>query len=431
MVDYLNYLFGFVFSGWWFFLPFFLYYIVRDKHISTIRFNYLGSRKYSYLEIKIPPEVTRSPKAMEEVINSLAGVYRGGNWWTRFVTGYIPEYYIFYLVLHDYRLRLYIRCLEERKDFVASRIYSQYPDASVDEVKYPLAELPPEAPNPTFDLFGSEFKLTQKSFYPLRTYEVWERLPEEQRIDPISVLSEGANHVSEREWLIFQIFAMPITGRDELWGGKFLDEGNAEVDKLIKRAKEKEPGPFDYIAEFVVNIFRASVFRETKWEVGAKSADASKELPTLMQHLSPIERERVEAIEKKLGKSIFWSAIRAVYVATRDVFDRNMSKNVGLIFGTFKIFDGFNSLVRNENSITSVDYPTYFYKEKIFYRKKYLYSFLKGEWRPADPVNLFILSSDEIASLFHVPMGFVPPPGIEREAMRKIPPPPTVALPEV
>lgn len=429
MTDYLSYLFGFVFSGWWFFLPFLLYYVVRDKHLTTARFNYMGKQKYAYLEIKIPPDVARSPKAMEEVMNSLAGIYRGGNWWSRFVLGYIPDFYIFYLILHNHRLRFYIRFHQTRKEFVMSRIYSQYPDAIIEEVENPLAELPPEMPNPTFDIFGSEFKVTKPRFYPLRTYEVWERLPEEQRIDPISVLSEGANHVSEKEWVIFQIFAMPVSGRDELWGGKFLDEGKAEVDKLIGRTKDKEPGPFAYIGEFVTNIFRAIIFNEIKWGVGTEKT--SKELPTLMQHLSPIEREQVEAIERKLTKPNFWSGLRVAYIATRDVFDKNMPKNAALIFGTLKIFDGFNSLLRNENSITTVDYPTYFYEEKIFYRKKYLYAYLKGEWRPSDDDNRFLLSSDELASLFHVPMGFVPPPGVEREAMKKIPPPPEVPLPEV
>ncbi|MCL4358434.1 MAG: hypothetical protein M1505_01175 [Patescibacteria group bacterium] len=429
MLDYLNYIFGFFFSSWWLFLPLVTYYIVRDKHFLTVRFNYLGSVKQVHLEVKIPAGVTKTARAMEEVFSSLSGVYRPGNWYRRFIDGFIPPYYIFMLVLHDHRLKFYIRCPEVLKDFVMSRIYSQYPDAIINEVEEPLVDLPPEVPNPTYDIWGSDFKfghpVNNSQVYPLRTYDVWEKLPEEQQIDPISVISEGSNHISEKEWLIFQIFAMPVSGNDELFGGKWKDEGKKVVDKLIGRKEDEEPGPFAYIVEFMKNLFLAP-FTQIEWKVGQKD-EKERQWPTLMQHLTPAEKEKVAGVENKISKPGFYSGLRAAYIGKSDVFDTNLSKNRALIFGFLKIFEGFNILIPDQNMITTVSYPNFHYNEKLFFRRKYLYFYLKGEFRPD---SLFLLNSEELASLYHVPLKVVPPPGLEREMVKKIPPPPEIPLAE-
>jgi hypothetical protein len=423
LLGFLGFLFGAIFSIWWLILPVLLFLMTWEKHLITARFNFLSGLNWVFLEIHIPPRVTRSPKAMEEVFNALHGVYRRGSWYARFVKGYIPAYYVFELIGNNGKLRFFIRCLNVHKELVKSRVYSQYPEAKVEETENPLKNLPEKVPEPTYDIFGTDLKLAKDSAYPLRTYEVWEKLPEEHRIDPISALSEGASQLGEDEWIVFQIFAMPVAGTSKDWGDEWVTKGKKIVDDLLGRKKETERGPFEIIAEFVVNLLLAP-FREIKWKESTKEEE---KWPSVMK-LTPGERNTLEAIEKKISKHGFWGGARFAYIARKDTFQKNMPKNSGLLFGFIKIFgsEDVNSLERIRESITTIDYPSYFWAERIFFRKRFLYTYVHGRWRT--DFGFYVLNPEELASLFHIPVEFVPAPGIERRVVVEKPPSPEVPV---
>jgi len=430
MIDFLRFVLGYIFSIWWFLLVVLLWFIVKEKHLITVRFRYKGTLKYSYLEIKIPRYVKRSAKAMEEIFYSLHSIYRKSDPYNRYIKGFTPPTYSFEMVLHNGQLRFFIRCYQEYKDFVIGRIYSQYPEAVVEEVEDPLKILPAKIPNPTFDVWGTEFVFTKEAFYPIRTYEVWEKLPEEQRIDPISLLSEGASFLSDKEWIVIQLYAMPVLGFDEEFGDAWAVKGKKKIDELMKRVKPEEPGPLDYILEFIKNLFLALLFQPIEWKVGKEEKKPEEEM-TIMK-LTPGEREIIEGIERKISKPGYWTNVRFCYVATKDLFKQNLSKNTSLVMGIFKVFErqDMNSIIRDTKTVTSLDRPISFfvslYDEKIFYRKRYVWAYLKGRWGSDFKENFLILNTEEMASLFHIPMEFVPAPGIERIPTRPISPPPEV-----
>lgn len=432
MVDFLKFTFGFIFSIWWILLPLLVWFIVKEKHLTTIRYRYRGGLKWVFLEIKVPPYVKKSPRSMEEIFYSLHAIFRRGDPWARFMVGFTPPFYVFEMHAHNGKLRFIIRCLEGLKDFVASRIYAQYPEASVEEVEDPLKDLPWKIPNPTFDTFGCEFvftkteddKKTPKDYYPIKTYEVWERLPEEQRIDPIALISEGATYLSDKEWIVIQIMAMPVPPNDKEFGREWVTRGKKEVNKLMGRKETKEPTPLDYILEFIKNLLLVW-FKPIEWKVGKE--ETSKEEVNLMR-LTPGEREIIEAIERKISKPGYWCVIRFCYVATKDVFGKKIDRNVGLVMGAFKIFErqDLNGIIRDTKTVTSIDRPlTYFkslYNEKIFYRKRMIWAYTKGRWNTDFSENRIILNTEELASLFHVPIEVVPTYGLEITPTRYIPP---------
>lgn len=429
MINFLKFIFGYIFSIWWFLLIVLLWFIVKEKHLITMRYKFKESLRYVYLEIKIPKHVTRSPKAMEEIFYSLHSIYRKSDPWNRYMKGFLPPTYSFEMMLHNGQLRFFIRCYKEYKDFVIGRIYSQYPEAIVEEVSDPFKELPWKIPNPTFDVWGTEFVFLKPVFYPIKTYEVWEKLPEDQRIDPISLLSEGASFITNKEWIFIQLYSMPVLGVDKEFGDEWAKKGKEEVNKLMGRVKPEEPGPLEYIGEFVKNLFLALLLQKIEWKVGEKST--SSEEPSIMK-LTPGEREIIEGIERKISKPGYWTNIRFCYVATKDIFKENQAKNVSLVMGIFKIFErqDMNGIIRDIKTVTALDRPLHFfvslYDEKIFYRKRYVWAYLKGRWSSDFKENRLILNTEEMASIFHIPMEFVPAPGIERIPTRPISPPPEV-----
>jgi len=417
-LDFVAFFFSFIFSFWWAIVIPILVVVVWDKHLVTKRIAHRVGLKWVFLELQIPAEVPRTPKAMEEVLNSMHGTFRKGNWWRRYILGFIPPYYVFELVLHDGLLKFYIRCEKAFVDLVKSRIYTQYPDSKVVEVENPLKDLPEKAPDPTFDVFGTEFKLAKESSYPLRTYEVWEKLPEEQQIDPLTTLTETAAQLKADEWIVIQMQMMPIPGDSKEYGITWISDAKKTIAKLAGKSEEIEEGPFQAIGEFIKNLVLAP-FKEPEWKHTEKDKNAP---PSMMLHLTPGEKANIEAIERKISKHAFWSGIRYMYVARRDTFKENMPKVNASIFGMYRLFNSpdLNSLMPASESITTVDFPGHFVDERIFYRKRYLYACMMMRLRPD---SQFFINVEEVASMYHVPMTLVPSSGIERKAtVEKAPP---------
>lgn len=431
MIDFFKFVFGFLFFSWWLILPLILWFIVKEKHLLTKRIVYRSGIKWTVLEIKIPEFVKKTPTAMEEIFYSLHAIYRGGDPYSKYILGFTPPFYVFELFGHNGKLRFLIRCHERLKDFVASRIYSQYPAALIEEVEDPLKDLPWKIPNPTFNNFGTEYTFTRKeddgitpkNYYPIKTYRVWENLKEEEKIDPISVLSEGISYLTDKEWIIIQIMAMPVLGNDKEFGVEWQIRGQKEVDKLMGRKEKKEIGPFAYIAEFVKNLFLAMIGQQIEWKVG-KEEEKPEDISIMK--LSPGEREVIESIEKKISKPGYWCTIRFSYVAQNDIFAKNVDKNVALVMGTFKVFDNpsGNGILRDVKTITSIDRPIHgkiiYYNEKIFYRKRSLWLNIKGRFPTNYSQNRIILNTEELASIFHIPQEIVPSYGIEKIPTRYI-----------
>jgi hypothetical protein len=436
MLDFLKFILGYIFSVWWLILPLMVWFIVKEKHLFIKRIVYRSGLKWVFLEIKIPEHVKKTPSAMEEIFYSLHAIYRGGDPYSKYILGFTPPFYVFELIGHNGKLRFIIRCLERLKDFVSSRIYSQYPEAIIEEIDDPLDNLPWKIPNPTFNIFGTEYtftkkeddKITPKNYYSIKTYKVWEipiLMQEERIIDPISILSEGISYLSDKEWIVIQIMAMPVLGNDKEYGLEWVKRGEKEIDKIMGKKESPEPSPLDYIIEFIKNLFLAFLGQKIEWKVGKK--EDTKEDINIMK-LTPYQREAVENIQKKISKPGYWCTIRFCYVAKNDIFSKFQDRNVSLVMSTFKVFDNpvGNGIIRDTKTITSIDKPIHgkipYYDEKIFFRKRFIWLYTKGRFPTDFSSNRIILNTEEIASLYHIPQEIVYPTGIEKITYRKIPP---------
>lgn len=414
---YVRFLFQFYREIWWIILPAMLACIYWDRWVYTQRVMYIENLKWVMLEIRMPRNVIKSARAMEEVCMSLHGVFVKGKWWKRYVQGYIPAYYVFEMVAHNGELRFYARALVQYKHFFESRIFSQYPEAEITEVEDYALRFPPVIPNQEYDLWGTEFLLSKHSCYCLRTYEVWERGDPEERIDPLSVLSEGAAKLGNDEWVIVQLYAMPIGPDDDVFGLAWAKQGQKIVDERMGRPKPTaEPSIIEDLAEFTLNLILAPI-RGIEHKTPEKPKEAP---PSLAQYLSPGEREDILAMEKKLSKLGYWCGARAVYIAKRETYQQNAGHNIPLLYGFFKLFNtqSLNGFKDDPVVRTAVTFP--FPEKREFMRKRNIFYNLIMRYHPADR-NLFILTTDELATMYHPVLSVVPPPGIPRVEVRKAP----------
>jgi hypothetical protein len=436
MVDPILFILRFFFDFWWLFLPFFLGQVVWEKFLNSRKRAFRIQLKWSFFEIKFPAGVLRNPRAMEEVFNGLhaiaPSVEKDLSWWNLNIKGFQPKFYTLIFIANDGKLRFYLRYPPELKEFIKSRFYTQYPDVQFIDVEDPLEIFTFNTPNSLLETEIFDLRLNKEDSYPIKTFSALEYLPKEQQIDPITTFIEAASHLSDKEWLIFQIFVLPTTADNPQQGNKWVERGQKMVNKLIGKEEKKEPGPWDEIQQFIINLLLAP-FREPVWK---KDEEKPKEEFNL-QRLTPGERKIIESIQQKISKLGFWCSGRIVYLAYKNIFEINKSNALALINGILKNFstEDLNGLSAYPlTMLTSVG------TERDFIIKRNAFFFFKV-YRPPSPPKVyadklkklgldkgFILNSEELATLFHPPMEFVPPTGIEKIPTKELPPFPEIPL---
>lgn len=415
MIDPISFILKFIFDFWWLILPILISQITWEKFVENQKAEFRKKVSWSFFELKFPTNITKTPRAMEEVLNALHAIApdpkKDLTWYNLNILGFMPKNYTLLIIAHDGKLKFYIRFPSELKEFIKTRFYSQYPDTQFVETGNPLENLPPNLPNSLFDFVAFSVKLKKDDAYPIKTYSFIEKLPKEQQIDPISTFSEGASQISNKEWLIFQIFATPTTADNKIIGKNWTERGQKIVNKLIGKEEKKEAGILDSIKEFMINLFWAPI-RYPVWKTTKKEG---KEFN--IQKLTPGEMEVIEMVQKKLSKLGYWCSIRVSYIAEKKTFQINQENVFALISSIFKVFSTENL---NSFSIVKLIKPSEKETLQTFLMKRLQNSSFR-KFKPTS--NNFILNSEELATIFHPPMEFISRSSIEKVTIKEVPPP--------
>jgi hypothetical protein len=399
---------------WWIVLPLALAFAFWYFWLYYIYVSYLRSVKWVLLEVKIPAEIEKTPKAMEQIFAAVYGLYSFGfNFVQKYLEGRLKEDWIsFELVGFAGGVHFYIRIPSVYRNLIESSIYSQYPDAEIHEAADYIDLFPRTLPNKVYDIWGTDYHLIRDHAYPIRTYEYFEAAQEEYRLDPISAVTEVMSKLKDDEAIFIQIFVSP-TGPDA--GDDWKKDGEAIRDKLVGRKKTEKRGLPAIIFEFFKNLVIAPVEHPT-WMEEPKKEESAK-----MLLLTPGEREVVEGVEKKISKLGFRTNIRFLYIDKRDSFTRS---NIAAVMSTFHQFNtqNMNGFRPNLDTMTIVrGNVKYFKNTRTWYKKRRLWeSFRRMYW----PRKTSILNTEELATIYHFPSLVVEAPLLRRLGTKKGEPPP-------
>ena len=191
-------------------VPILLGVVFFHTYMNYRKHKYIDEKiKYVMLEINIPKDVFKSPQAMEIVINVLHHLGGGAmDWRQRFWNGAVLHPSSLEIVSIEGSIYFFIRTTDRLAGLVQSTIYSQYPNAEVNQVDDYTKYVPDyNYHEDSWSLYGADFKLANDDFYPIKTYVDYEldknvgSLDEEQKIDPITTLIEflGTAKVVEDE----------------------------------------------------------------------------------------------------------------------------------------------------------------------------------------------------------------------------------------
>jgi len=368
------------------------------------------AQKMALLEIKIPKEVIKPLKAMEQVFNGLWGaIYDPADWWEKWIEGKMLTSIGLEIVSLGGEIHFFIRVLESRRNEVESTIYSQFPDAEISIVDDYTKNVPQNIPNKDWTLWGSDYCLEKPDVYPIKTYskffEVDPNTKEEKRIDPLTVLLEGMADLKAGEQLWVQILAGPITTEEY----NYIARGKEVVSDLIKRPKPKKP------KSMIREIGEAMV---SGVPPGAKKEEKKEELIPPEMKLTPGEREIVAGIEEKIGKHMFMCSVRFVYLGKGEAYTRSRKAIPFAFFNQFAT-QNLNNIKPWSKTITKVHLHERFPFNLIFEKRlKYIkcrrmfkaYVMRVPPLWPANPQKgKFALNTEELASIFHFPSREVAP----------------------
>lgn len=380
---------------WWLPLPFVFFKLWKYHYLYFIQERWDNKTKIILIEVKIPKEIVKPIRAMEQIFAGFHGVIHGGpNWREQWLEGEYQLGLSLEIVSIEGKIHFYIRLPEMHQQMIESAIYSQYPNAEISVVNDYTKQVPQNIPNKNWDIWGADFINTRDECYPIKTYQEFETETEkieEKKIDPLSIFLEGISSLGAGEQMWLQIRIKPVLGeKDNPWQKK----GKQLVDKLAKRPeKPKLKSIFKEAAQII--IFGPP-----------KTTESQKEAFPPEMKLTPGEKEVLTAVEKKLSKFGFESFIRFVYIGKKDVF---FKPKVRIILSFFKEISSENlgGLRPSSQTITKVKSTFYWFldKRRLYQRKRKMFRHYVNRI-PAffpKPGMTLVLNTEELATLFHFP----------------------------
>ncbi len=371
----------YILKGWFIWAPVFAAYLFWESWINYIHTRFVNSLSWTLLEIKIPREITKSPRAMELILSALHNT-KSGNFADKYWKGFLKMWYSFEIVSVEGQIHFLIYVQTPFRNFVEAQIYSQYPGAEVSEVDDYADIVSPRDIGKDWEMWGTELALVKEDAYPIRTYVDFGldtgKTKEEEKIDPLTSFLESLGSLKEGEQIWFQIL---IRAADSDWKSR----AEAVAEELQK--KKGAPGEED---EFTKSI------------------------------LSPGKREVLTAVERNVSKLGYETGIRAVYLAKKESY--NGIRPVFLL-GAMKQYSTQNMNGFKPDRTTSVDYlfkKTREAKKKsellrAFQQRSYFYIPFRRK--------SFVLNTEGLATIYHFPGRVAETPTLGRiESKRGEPP---------
>jgi hypothetical protein len=374
---------------WYFILPPFFYWAFKPLWLDHVQRKFVRSIPYVVLEIIPPQNIEKSPKLMESFFSGIHGAETTIPNNQIYLDGRMIEFFSLELIGDSGKVHFYLRIPTWDRGIVESNLYAQYPDVQIVEVDDYVTEVPRIIPNKDWEIWGADAKLTGPDPLPIKTYYKFQEDVTGKMIDPLSSIMELFGRLGPNQKVWFQILAQPIK---EEWSH---DVGKKLVEELAGRKSESKSiisTIYDDMRDVFGNLFKA-LSKPIEFEEEEKKEQAPLEF-----RLTPGEKEKLKALEENIGKNVFRTKIRFVYLGKKENFDK--AGVVGGFWGAMKQFSDINS-----NGISIYDptktYAWYFMvKSRLLYRQRKLFQ----RYIDRDPEgNKFILSTTELATIFHLP----------------------------
>lgn len=375
-------------------IPTFLGVVFFDIWVHLKQREWVASQGSVLLEIKLPREQMKSPVAMELFLNHLSqgGV---GTLLDVYLKGRVRAWFSLELVSLGGVVKFYIWMHKGFKTRVESQLYAQFPNIEIHEVEDYAMKVDHNPDKYKFGFMG-QFALTKPDAYPIKTYIDYglDKDPKEEfKNDPIVPVIEylGSLKPGEQAWIQILIRAHAKEG---LKLGRIIvkPDWKKDVEKEIKK-----------------------VLKEARFKTDEEKAPSG-------QHLSEGQKEVVKAIERTTSKAAFDTMIRGCYISDSESFN---GSSIGGLIGALTQYNSGNLNGFRPDFTSGYDYPWQdpLGKNKLSNERKLLEAYKRRSFFAPPFRNFkgkpFILTTEELATIFHFPGGVAATPTLTRIPSKK------------
>lgn len=376
------------------FLPIILFYLTYDRWMDFVRTMFYYNMGRTTLRIKLPPEVLKSPEAMESVFTHVFAPMNPDNLAQAYLDGKGKQPISLELASIGGEVRFYINVPSKLKDVMESQLYANYPGIEIEQELQDYASELQWNPD-KMDLMAFHVVKKEDSVYPIKTYIEFghDRLPkEEEKFEPMAAMIEFMAKAKPHERVYIQILCTPHA-KQNFANGYLSEKGTWEKDayKLINEKMGRD-------------------------STGQSAMEETESRPMLTSG----ERDTIAAIERNVSKVAYDVGIRTIYVT----LDKNQF-NPNMIAPTFGAFTQYSVIGRNAlGPRWKTDFDNSWYEDV---------SGAKKLARKADEVKQFKLrkyspgsgsanaghqsktmSVEELATIYHIPGSSILTPGLSR-----------------
>ncbi|MBI2439257.1 MAG: hypothetical protein HYV45_01495 [Candidatus Moranbacteria bacterium] len=405
-------MFSVVLSVWFILFPPILFFVFKVLWVPYVQGRYASKIKWILLEIIPPRDIEKSPLPMESIFSGFAGVIKTPTTAEEWIGGEFPVSFSLEIASHEGEVHFYIRTQAGFRDLVEAQFYAHYPNVEIVEVPDYITRLPKTIPNKGWELWGADLALTKDDLYPIKTYKYFEESVTGKMIDPLASLVETMGKAGPGQFMWLQMITTPIK---ESWA---KEHGQPVVDTFLGRVKEEKMGIFARllldIKDILLNLHTALLGKEVVYSTGA--SDEKKDEQPVEFRLTPGEKDVLKALQSQMGKQQFKMRMRYVYTARRDIFSKTFG--VAAFMGSMKQFadQNMNGFKPEDHSKTDAKYI--FVEPRLRFRQRRIFNRYIN--RDADPQKTrFILSSEELATVFHIPDMAVSTPTLSRVSAKR------------
>ncbi|HEX9664451.1 MAG TPA: DUF87 domain-containing protein, partial [Patescibacteria group bacterium] len=260
--------------------------------------------------------------------------------------------------------------------FIEQQLQAQYPESHIEEVEdYNIF-------SPKGAVSGSYLKFRRSYAFPIKTYRKLDS-------DPLNAITNAMSKIKDPDGAVVQIVARSSKKVWHGFGRKIASEmqQGKKVNMAIRSARQ------GIVLRTISEILDLLKTRKKEGEPGKEQ-----------YRLSPLEEEMVKGLEEKTSKAGLDVNIRVIASGETDAKAKMNLDNILNAFSQYNIYEYGNSFARSGPRS----------QEKII--KDFIY-------RDYDEKFGIILNTEELASIYHLPLPSTETPNIRWLVAKKAPPP--------
>lgn len=372
-------------------LPILLGYFAWKRWVDARQYAWNLKQQTVLLEIRIPREVRKTPLAMEALLSNMHLTPGMGTWYKKFFQGRTMPWYSLEIVSLGGRVHMYIWTRATYRHIIETYLYAQYPGVEVVEATdYTLLVDPFKPPA---IIWGCEYQKKAPDPFPIKTYTDFQMDKQpvskpEEVTDPLANVIEFMGSLNKNEQLWIHIMIRYTRG--DRHGRNWVDVGKELIESIRKETARK------------TTVYDAS---------GNPHVTEGFPNPTKGQ------TETIAAVGRNTDKLAFDVGMRAVYIATDGKMRDYLGAFVTQIFRPWGTASQAIGPIKSRWSEIFNDYPwedpgghlrRHLMEEMLEFtrRRAYFQYPYVGPW--------MVMSTEEIASIFHIPSSSIAAPNLPR-----------------